>query len=142
MTLTKYLSCPVDLDMFAISPGSPLALCTIPATEFVVDPQCGDKSISSFMFDGKTPVLFSVYPNPASGDEITASVSLPEKTLLSFDIINALGNIIRHEVIPGELEKGDHALKIGTAKLPDGIYYLRLRAGNGSYSSAPIVISK
>ena len=142
VTLSRYLSCPVRLDTFALTNAAPLPLCTIPIAQFIVDPVCGDSTLSDFMFNGKTPTLLTIYPNPTSGNAIEAVISLPQKAVLSLDIIDVIGNVVRRQVIQGQYDKGSHTLKVGTSELSDGIYYLRLRTDNGSYSVARVVISR
>lgn len=142
VTLSRNTSCPVRMDTFALSNTAPLPLCTIPVTEFVIDPECGENILTSFMFDGTMPSLLSVHPNPNSGTTIEADVSLAEPGSLTLDIIGARGQIIAQDIHYGPFSKGQHSLKIETSGIPSGIYYLRLRTDSGSYSAARVVISR
>jgi len=142
VTLSRYLSCLVRLDTFAISNTAPIPLCNIPLAEFKVDAECGDSTISAFMLQGKMPSFLFVHPNPNPGNEVEAVISLPEQSNLGVDVVDMNGNIILKNISEGLYEKGVHPLKLNTAGLTNGTYILQLHSGNRSYSSTHMVIRR
>ncbi len=142
VTLSRYMSCPVRLDTFAISNTAPLPLCNIPLAEFRVDPECGDSTIAAFMLDGKMPTFLSINPNPNHGNDAEAVISLPKKGMVSLDLMDANGAIMRKNFIADIYEKGTHIIKLNTSGLPSGVYILQLSVNHGSYSSQHMVIMR
>jgi hypothetical protein len=140
--LSKKMSCSVILDTFSLSRTAPLPLCIITATEFSVDPQCGDSAISSFMLDGKMPAFLGVYPNPSLSSVVDMNLYLPFETDLSLDILDENGKYIRSGISYGHYQKGNQSLNINTSSLGSGVYYLRLHLGNGSLLTGSVVITK
>jgi photosystem II stability/assembly factor-like uncharacterized protein len=141
VTLSRYLFSNVRLDTFSISTTAPLPLCTIPQTLFVVDPQCGEPTLSHFMFDGSMPEL-SIYPNPNSGNTIEALIYLPTKNSISVEVIDALGKGNIQILQNQQFEKGEHLIHINAASLVNGKYILRMITHDGETVAREIVILK
>lgn len=142
VTLSRNLFSAIRLDTFSISTNAPMPLCSIPAAEFIVDPLCGDSILSKYMFDGKMPGFLSVHPNPNSGGEVEAQVFLPVQTEFSVDLTDVQGVAIRKLLFNKQYDKGIYSLKISTAGLPGGTYFLRLHPDRGSSCATRLVISK
>lgn len=93
--------------------------------------------VSPFINPGLTGVdSFEAFPNPAT-EELKVYFLLEKPTTLELLLSNTLGEIVftrQQEVfLPGE-----HELRIATATLPAGIYFLRL--GNGQVSATQKVV--
>ncbi len=142
VTLSRNMSCPVRLDTFAISNSAPLPLCTIPVTEFIVDPQCGDSTISSFMLDRKMPSFVSAHPNPSVQSSVELKIYLPAESSITLDILDENGNYKRSGIACGHYDIGYRYLNTNTAGLGSGKYYLRLHFDNGSDLTGSIVITR
>ncbi|MDP4221086.1 MAG: T9SS type A sorting domain-containing protein [Bacteroidota bacterium] len=75
---------------------------------------------------------FSIRPNPASGNSITLSFSLPSDTRVAFSIFDILGReVYRNPSLVGiALSSGAHEVELQLPNLETGIYYGRLTFGN------------
>ena len=140
VTLSRSMSCPVRLDTFSISAAASLPLCSLPETEFIVDPQCGDSAISYYMKKGNILELLSVHPNPNSGGEVEADISVSQATILWCDIFDAMGKPAMRICSGTEFLRGRHILMFGTSQLAGGKYILRLRSAEGIVSEQEIVV--
>jgi hypothetical protein len=107
---------------------------------FTVDPQCGESSISAFMLDGTMPKLFSVHPNPNSGGEVEAEISLPQEVTVTVELVDAMGKIVRNVFEGKQFQKGEYPLRINNGQLANGSYILRMRTSDGHVSQQGIVI--
>lgn len=140
VTLSKNLSCSMLLDTFSISSIGPLPLCTIPVTEFIVDPQCGDRILWKYMLNKKIPDILSVRPNPNSGGEIEADIEVPQQSNLSAELIDAMGKQVLNIFSDKEFAGGKHTLKINTSTLMSGKYILRIHTPEGGVIQYEIVV--
>ncbi|MFI5264966.1 MAG: T9SS type A sorting domain-containing protein [Candidatus Kapaibacterium sp.] len=140
VTLSRNLFSAIRLDTFSISNTAPLPLCTIPETMFLVDPLCGDSTISKYMFNGTMPGFLSVHPNPNSGTVIEAEIYVSRENTLTLEIINAEGKNMQ-KVFEGKyFTIGKHVLLVNTSSLPSGKYILRMRTSDGNSSQQEIII--
>lgn len=69
----------------------------------------------------------SAYPNPASGN-VFVNYSLSTPATVSIEVYDVLGSKLRQTV--NDQEAGGHHSTINLEKLPDGVYFLQIRAGN------------
>ncbi len=75
----------------------------------------------------------SLFPNPAK-DQISLSYSLPQSLDVSIDIYNIIGSRIV-SVFNEKQSSGKHELLINfTNKISNGIYYLKIKAGESTES--------
>ena len=140
VTLSRNLFSEIRLDTFSILNNAPLPLCSIPTTEFVVDPLCGDSSLSSYLRNGKIVNLLSVHPNPTSGGEVEAEMTLEEPSVLSVEILDAMGKLAMN-ICSGKLfQNGKHTITFDTSPLASGKYILRLRSSQGLIIQHDIVL--
>ncbi|MDP4219740.1 MAG: hypothetical protein Q8916_10480 [Bacteroidota bacterium] len=142
VTLSRSMSCPVRMDTFSISNAAPLPLCSVPVTNFVVEPECGDSVLRSYIFDGSMPRLFSIQPNPSTTSTLALNVYLPYETDLRLDIVDENGKALTEGVFLGHFGIGADRVSINTSALPAGIYDLRLHLDNGSYLTGRAVLIK
>lgn len=88
-----------------------------------------------------TPVkfaeVFSVYPNPAANGEATITFGLPEKGMVTLDIIDPMGKILVSENLADILNQ---TYPIDLSAKPAGVYVLRIVTNNEVYFKRLIVI--
>ncbi len=83
---------------------------------------------------------FGFYPNPAK-NEGAISVCLPEAMNVRYAVYNLLGN----RVISGEQEfsqQGNYTIPIHFSQFENGIYFIRLIAGNKVFNTVKFVVKK
>jgi len=83
------------------------------------------------LVDNPAPVDYTLqqnYPNPFN-PVTTISYSLPVKSQIELVIYNTLGEKIK-QIVNGEKEAGSYLVEFNAARLPSGIYFYRLQAGN------------
>jgi hypothetical protein len=141
VSLSHNLSSSVRLDSFSISTSAPLSLCSIPQTEFIVEPECGDSLLSYFMFSGKLPEFLSIHPNPNSGEAI-AEISMPQPAILTIEIIDAIGKIVQNVCSQKQFQSGRYSLPINTSSLSSGLYLLRLHTSEGRVMQREIIVAR
>ena len=140
VTLSRNLFSAIRLDTFSILNLDPLPLCTIPTTEFIVDPQCGDSSLSSYMRNGKILNLLSVHPNPASGSIVEAEILLSQPAILDAELVDVMGKQAHPIFSKRSFQNGKHTLKIDTSLISSGTYILRMYAPEGEVIQHEIII--
>lgn len=101
--------------------------CAVPDSAFsnalVVHTNVGVAAMPT-MFDDLT-----LYPNPNAGTfNIKGSVNSQDAVLV--EVINTLGQVIHHEVVPVQNNALDRS--IGVSDMPNGVYLLRISADGGS----------
>jgi hypothetical protein len=74
------------------------------------------------------PHLYPNYPNPFNS-ETTIHYTLPQSTFVSIIIYNILGNEV-HRISEHVQIAGEKIVNFDASRLPSGIYFYRLRAGN------------
>lgn len=80
---------------------------------------------------------FTVFPNPAQ-ENTTAMFTLTESMQTDIQVIDLTGREVM-AVYSGELQPGEHRFDLNTAALSKGIYFVRLRAGNGFVTQKLVV---
>ena len=75
--------------------------------------------------------LGTPFPNPARSASATVSVEMPEAGAARLAVYDALGRVVvvAHD---GPLAAGRHAVSLDTARLPAGVYLVRLDAGGAA----------
>jgi hypothetical protein len=68
------------------------------------------------------------FPNPFN-PSTTIGFSIPERTSVSLDLYNALGQRVAG-IINDEVSAGTHEVTFDASHLPNGVYIYRLRAGD------------
>ncbi len=74
-----------------------------------------------------TALRFSLYPNPSCGI-VTVSYDLPDRRRVSLSVVNVFGSRVLVQV-EGEQNAGNHTFNLDTSRLPRGMYFVMLRAG-------------
>lgn len=84
-------------------------------------------------------LAMSVFPNPASGNELAMSFNLPEAlSHATVKLVSAEGRVV--ELLqPSRLEVGHQLLHFNLSDVPSGYYLLWLRDGNSAWSR-PVVV--
>ncbi len=73
------------------------------------------------------PHALHVFPNPAS-DQLRMRISLPESAQTTASVVNSMGQVLFAG--PAEqLPEGEHQRSLDISQLPEGLYWLRLTAG-------------
>ena len=142
VTLSRNMSCTVRMDTFSISTIAPLPLCFTPEAEFIVDPQCGDSAVSSYMRNGNLLGLVSVHPNPNFGTEVEAEIELSQPAILDAELIDAMGKQAMNICSSAAFQSGKHSLTINTSSLSSGRYLLRIHTSEGEVIQQSLVISR
>jgi hypothetical protein len=75
-----------------------------------------------------TTTDITLFPNPAS-DRISVAFSNPQNQLLSFDIYDASGKMVK-QLYRGSVIKGDNEFTFSASALSPGLYVLNISAGN------------
>jgi hypothetical protein len=73
---------------------------------------------------------FSIYPNPATGNEVSVRISAGKNNSVGIRLLNAQGTIMRVHEFPAEDDVVDHSVDIGD--LPDGLYLISVATRNGT----------
>jgi hypothetical protein len=81
----------------------------------------------------------TVQPNPAQ-DRFTLSFNLPFEQKTDITIVNSLGMDIMKVAQNALYSAGENRIEIGTSAMPNGTYFVRITAENGSMISIPVVI--
>lgn len=71
----------------------------------------------------------NVYPNPAA-DQMTIDISLNKPEAVSISMINTLGQIVYDS--KSNLPEGNSIVKLNTAELPRGVYFLQVKTNAGT----------
>ncbi|MCU0425482.1 MAG: carboxypeptidase regulatory-like domain-containing protein [Candidatus Kapabacteria bacterium] len=79
----------------------------------------------------------SVFPNPASV-QATVEFSLTQASSVQVDVVNVLGAVII-SLPEASFTSGKHRMNLSTAELQSGMYFVRVRAQNGT-SVSPLQI--
>jgi hypothetical protein len=77
------------------------------------------------------PALYDLsqnYPNPFN-PTTTIRYALSSRSHVTLDLFNTLGQIVT-ELVNGDLEAGQHEVRVDASGLASGVYFYRLRAGN------------
>jgi uncharacterized protein YcgI (DUF1989 family) len=82
---------------------------------------------------------FSLYPNPSHG-ALNISFSLPEKSDVNLQIIDATGQQVGNDHSWKAENIGKHQYSIDLAGLSSGIYYCRMETNKSSQIKKLIVI--
>ena len=114
----------INLAMTSKTLNAPHVLC-YSATRLTDDPS-GD---GGMLNNGS----INIYPNPASGAEVTIEMELPLETGYVLQLINSQGKVLRE--VNNVLEKGSNAILLNIEGLPAGVYLVRLSNGNAVYNS-------
>jgi photosystem II stability/assembly factor-like uncharacterized protein len=86
-----------------------------------------------------TFALYQNYPNPFN-PSTTIQFELPRQTWARLDIYNIIGQHIR-TLVDGTKPAGRYAIVFDSAKLPSGVYFYHLQAGNFS-ETKKLVLAK
>jgi hypothetical protein len=89
------------------------------------------RTTTSVTEGGSTPVEFFLdqnYPNPFN-PSTTIAYGLPHASKVTIGIFNALGERVL-QIVDGELQAGYHEVRFDASRLPSGVYFYRLQAGN------------
>jgi hypothetical protein len=80
--------------------------------------------------DENGPFRFFAYPNP-SNDDMTVNIfsDTTVTDMISFEVVNLIGKTVLSEIIPP-----NHQMKLRKADYANGIYFIRLRNGDKTYS--------
>ena len=89
--------------------------------------------------DGKTSLLLTVFPNPAS-DAWNIRLQLPRAGIVLFTLQDAQGKIM-WQMNMGKQEKGEGQFSIPAANLSEGIYRLTANV-DGVYMEAKVVVKQ
>jgi hypothetical protein len=81
---------------------------------------------------------WSVFPNPASGN-VFVSYSLSTPATVSIEVYDVLGNKLEQKI--RDNEAGEYHSTIDIQKLPDGIYFVKIRAGDQMASEKMVVMN-
>src|SRR6185436_7992345 len=74
------------------------------------------------------PLSISFFPNPTSANSsITYTLSTP--ATVSIDLYDVLGNKLQ-QLVNGNQRQGEHNTTLDTRKLANGVYVLKIRAGD------------
>jgi hypothetical protein len=98
-------------------------VCLVTWNKYGSDTSCQYLSVITTKIPDKTPVSFSIYPNPAS-DMITISSTLKEQADLT--IFDLSGRILMNSL--ADFSSGENT-KINVSELPQGIYFARITSG-------------
>ncbi|MDP2387379.1 MAG: T9SS type A sorting domain-containing protein [Bacteroidota bacterium] len=92
---------------------------------------------STIIYENK----FSIYPNPAK-ENLSLSFELSEETKVSFELTNALGQLVMREPTRN-YEKGlnIHSLNIESLNLNGGVYFISILSNNKKYTQRIIIIN-
>ena len=71
----------------------------------------------------------SMYPNPVSGDEAKVCFKLNTNAMVSYQVFDIKGRMVKNEVV-GNFAEGSHEASVSVNGLSSGSYILRLTAGN------------
>lgn len=117
----------VDLDWEALDgTGSAITRGTLQlsATSTVRD---DDGSIVA----GGSIYLLEAFPNP-SADRVTTRFNLFESEVVTIEVYDITGRLVRTVMENRPLSAGTHEYAIDLADRPDGVYYIRMSTGSGS----------
>ncbi|WP_375448645.1 T9SS type A sorting domain-containing protein [uncultured Fibrella sp.] len=99
-------------------------------SETVYLPACSDGGFrkSAKSEENIIPLKFTIYPNPAE-EVVTVEFTLSERSQTQLDLLDNSGRVVK-TIAEGEysMEKFSHSENIKS--LPDGVYFLRLKANN------------
>jgi acyl-homoserine lactone acylase PvdQ len=82
---------------------------------------------------GATPTLGALYPNPIAAASLTVRFELPESATARVDVVDLLGRTVA-VLADGRQPAGPQSVQFDTAALPNGVYVVRLRAGDVTQS--------
>ncbi len=101
--------------------------------------QAGYAQLSSAGFEGKDliPSLVNIYPNPTD-NETSVAIQLVEAQNIKIDVYDVMGNVVYTETKPN-VEQGRSVHAIETSALANGMYTLRVTAGNDAVDKRLIV---
>ena len=94
----------------------------------IVNNGCGTSSVTETSDDSNIYALSQNAPNPTD-EETTISFNVPERTFVSIELYNSLGQKVK-DIVAGEYTEGVHAVTFSTANLPKGIYHYVMKANN------------
>ena len=66
-----------------------------------------------------------LFPNPSTNDVSMLSFKLENNAFTKVDLLNTLGQHVK-SIFDGNLQKGQHQLKVITTNLPKGLYYVNI----------------
>jgi beta-glucanase (GH16 family) len=72
--------------------------------------------------------LFQNYPNPFNSST-NITYTIPERANICLKVFNLLGGEVA-ELVKGEIEAGSYGINFNASKLPSGVYFYRLQAGD------------
>jgi hypothetical protein len=78
--------------------------------------------------DNSNPLQCTVYPNPVNSNTLI-QYFLPEDSQVSLEIFNSTGQKVMLPVNENQIQ-GAHSFSWNTERLPEGIYYFQIKAGN------------
>ncbi|MBX3163261.1 MAG: T9SS type A sorting domain-containing protein [Bacteroidetes bacterium] len=99
---------------------------------------CLDVSIAESKF---TLGHVSLYPNPASSDEVTVNVTAEKAGSLSISVYDVTGKTVAAPVVNGSLISGENKFTINTSELQNGIYFVTLNNANGK-GTVKLIVNK
>lgn len=77
------------------------------------------------------PVLHQNYPNPFN-PTTTIQFSLPERDIVSLDVLDISGKVVHSIVVNREYQLGIHSIMFDGSMLASGVYLMRLQTSSGS----------
>jgi len=69
-----------------------------------------------------------LYPNPTT-DELNVQLFTSERSALTLEMFDELGQRIDEQYFKSEIEKGTTTIKLSTQSIPDGVFYLKVTIG-------------
>jgi hypothetical protein len=69
-----------------------------------------------------------VFPNP-SNEQTTISFTLEESSAVAVNIYDLTGQLIQVVAVNGQMIAGAYTLKVETASLPAGVYFVTITSG-------------
>jgi len=112
----------VSIKSAVVASGQQVCFDLVPpqdSVEIIVDQNCSDTILSTFMA-GKPSFWFeSVYPNPTH-NSVTVTVGTSHESVIIYFLYNILGEAVRQ----GSLSS--NTVQIDLSDLPEGEYYLQL----------------
>jgi len=91
----------------------------------------------SGVIDLDNNISLNIYPNPASGNA-TISISLNEAQNVSVEIYNTIGEKV-YSFEQGQLSADEHNITFSTSNLTNGVYFVKVKAGENMIAKKIIV---
>jgi hypothetical protein len=97
------------------------------------------RDLTAGIHEVKTSSFLYVYPNPA-GDYAVFAFTTNRTQEISISILNVTGKLVK-KVYEGEMDEGEHLLRVETNDLAPGVYFFNYRNAQLS-KTGTLVISR